>query len=242
MIYVDNKKKKLESLAKEYPGAFILDVTSSSDNDYARLLSPFYPHGNIPIPFTDNLKATCVEAVWQGLKVFRDQDVDFEMFRNDTMKNLKRTVRRFGPPLGHRKGAFGKDLLNYFDARVQIYLPTYKWVLDNVPRVHELVEKIAKESKDHDIVLLDYNTNCDFRDISKPLSHAGLVKLYIEGKYPTAIAECKPLTLEEINERRAQEKAEKAKRKKEAKKKLAALKKEGKTAPDVSECQLTLDL
>ena len=30
------------------------------------------------------------------------------MFRNDTMKNIKRTVRRFGMLLGHRKGVEGE--------------------------------------------------------------------------------------------------------------------------------------
>ena len=128
--------------------------------------------------------ATCVEAIWQGLKVFQNVDVDVEMFKNDTMKGLKRTVRRFGPPLGHRKGVYGQELLNYFDARMQIYLPTYKWVLDNVEEVHHVIMRIAERSKTHDIVLLDYNTNVEFRDVTSPLSHAGLVKLYIEGLYP----------------------------------------------------------
>ena len=114
------------------------------------------------------------------------------------MKGLKRTVRKFGRPLGHLKGAYGKELLNYFDARMQIYLPTYKWVLDNVPYVHEVVEKIKAKSLVQDIVFLDYNTNIDFRDISKPLSHAGLVKLYIEGKYPEDYESYSPMTCEEI--------------------------------------------
>ena len=36
----------------------------------------------------------CVEAIWQGLKVFESADVDVDMFANDTMKNIKRTVRQ----------------------------------------------------------------------------------------------------------------------------------------------------
>ncbi len=218
MIYVENKKRKLERLQKDYPGAIILDITSASESNYAKWLSPFFPHYNIPIPFTDNLTATCVEAVWQGLKVFKDHDVDFDTFRNDTMKNLKRTVRRFGPPLGHRKGAYGKELLNYFDARMQIYLPTYKWVLDNVEKVHNVVEKIAAKSKEQDIVLLDYNTNTDFRDISKPISHAGLLKLYLDGDYPSANEQFSPLSKEEAIERGKRIKAEKRNRKKSSQK------------------------
>jgi hypothetical protein len=33
-------------------------------------------------------------------------------------------------------------------------------------------------------VLLDYNTNVDVCNISSPISHAGLIKLYIEDSYP----------------------------------------------------------
>lgn len=218
MIYIENKKRKIERIEAEYPGAIILDITSSSDTNYAKWLSPFFPHRNIPIPFTEGLTATCVEAVWQGLKVFESKDVDFKAFQNDTMKDLKRTVRKFGKPLGHRKGAYGKELLNYFDARMLIYLPTYKWVLDNVSDVHAVVEKIAKKSKEQDVVLLDYNTNIDFTDISKPLSHAGLVKLYIEGKYPSPNDKFLPMTEEEIAAKKEAVKQEKKQRRATAKK------------------------
>lgn len=209
MIYVENKKRKLEKIQEQYPNADILDVTSASERRYAQMLSPFYPHGNIPVPFTPGMTASCVEAIWQGLKVFQTADVDVKMFKNDTMKGLKRTVRHFGRPLGHRKGVYGKVLLSYFDARMQIYLPTYKWVLDNVPAVHDIVTRIAERAKINDIVFLDYNTNIEFRDITSPLSHAGLVKLYIEGNYPKETEVYTPLTLEEANARKEALKKEK---------------------------------
>ena len=185
MIYIANKRSKIENIEKKYPGATILDITSASDKKYAQWLSPFYPHGNIPIPFTTGLKATCVEAVWQGLKVFEGNDVYFSCFRNDTMKGLKRTVKKFGKPLGHRKGAYGDELLDYASARQLIYLPTYKWVLDNVDCVHSVILKISEQAQKQDIVFLDYNISTDVYDYSKPLSHAYLVKLYIEGRYPS---------------------------------------------------------
>ena len=197
MIVVENKRRKIERIEAEYPNADILDITPTSNKRHAQILSPFYPHYNIPIPFSEGYFATCVEAIWQGLKVFQGADVDFDMFKNDTMKNLKRTVKRFGRPLGHRKGVHGTELLDYFSARMQIYLPSYKWVLENVKEVNEVVMRIKERSYSHDIVLLDYNTNIDFRDISSPLSHAGLVKLYIEGKYPNESEEYQPLTKEE---------------------------------------------
>lgn len=217
MIYIENRKRKIEKIKEEYPNAIILDITSNSETRYAKILSPFYPHGNIPIPFTVGLKATCVEAVWQGLKVFENADVDFATFKNGTMRGLKRTVRKYGIPKGHRKGAYDKELLGYFEARMLIYLPTYKWVLDNVPDVHHVIERIKEQSKNQDIVLLDYNTNIDFRDASRPLSHAGLVKLYIEGKYPDTIDGYMPMNKEEIEAKNLREKETKKKLKRKAK-------------------------
>ena len=218
MIYVVNKKRKLEKVKEVFPNAAILDITSTSNMRYAQILSPFYPHMNIPIPFTEGLTATCVEAVWQGLKVFDGADVDFATFRNDTMRDLKRTVRKYGMPKGHRKGAYGKELLGYFEARMLIYLPTYKWVLDNVPEVHRVVERIKEQSKIQDIVLLDYNTNIDFRDASKPLSHAGLVKLYIEGNYPEGLEGYQPMTKDELEQKKLRDKEQRKEIKKKAKK------------------------
>lgn len=193
MIYIESKRRKLENIEKEYPGADILDITSASMKRYAQILSPFYPHMNIPIPFSPGFYATCVEAIWQGLKVFQNADVDFEMFNNATMKNLKRTVRRYGKPLGHRKGVYGTELLDYFTARRLIYLPTYRWVLENVEEVKSVIAKLKERNLTHDIVLLDYNLNEDFRDLSSPLSHAALVKLYIEGKYPNSDETYQPI-------------------------------------------------
>ncbi|MDE5882331.1 MAG: hypothetical protein K2H60_11425 [Muribaculaceae bacterium] len=181
-IFVINKRRKEESILKKYPDAIILDITSKSA--YAQKLSHFYPHGNIPIPFSNGATAMSVEGIWQGLKVFEHEDVCMDSFANDTMKNLKRTVRRLGYPKGHRKGIHGTELLDYLSARILIYLPSYEWVLENVPDVRNIIDKIKTKSEETDIVLLDYNTNLDFWNLSTPLSHAGLVKLFIEGKYP----------------------------------------------------------
>lgn len=207
MIYIENKKRKLENIQKQYPNADILDITSTSEKRYAQLLSPFYPHGGIPVPFTQGMTAACVEGIWQGLKVFEHEDISIETLQNRTMKNLKRTVRKYGIPKGHRKGVYGKELLDYFTARMQIYLPSYKWVLENIPEVQNIIKKIKERAKTHDIILLDYNTNIDFRDISSPLSHAGLLKAYIDGTYPNDKIEYIPLTEEEINEKKKQKKA-----------------------------------
>ncbi len=181
MIIIESKRKKPESILKKYPDAILADVTSSAKDGLVKL-SPFYPHGGIPVPFTEGMTATCVEAIWQGLKVFEHAGVDVSLFNNDTMKNLKRTVRRFGKPLGHRKGVYGKELLSYIEARKQIYIPTYKWMLEN--KVKGIIDRLREASKTKTIVLLDYDTNADVEDVTKPLSHASLIKAYVEGIYP----------------------------------------------------------
>ena len=182
MIIIESKRKKRENILNKYPGAIIADVTSAAKDSLVKL-SPFYPHGDIPVPFSDGFTATCVEAIWQGLKVFENSDVDISLFKNDTMKGLKRTVRKYGKPLGHRKGVHGTELLSYLDARKQIYLPAYKWVLDN--KVQHIIDRLRNASESgKTIVLLDYETNGDIENPKKPLSHAALVKAYAEGLPP----------------------------------------------------------
>ncbi|MBQ5983245.1 MAG: hypothetical protein IJL54_13885 [Prevotella sp.] len=181
MIIIESKRKKPETILKQYPNAILADVTSGAKDSLIKL-SPFYPHGDIPVPFSEGYTATCVEAIWQGLKVFESCDVDIQMFQNDTMKNIKRTARRFGKPLGHRKGVNGTELLSYIDARKLIYIPTYKWVLEN--KVANIIERLREASKTKTIILLDYDTNADVENAKKPLSHASLIKANVEGIYP----------------------------------------------------------
>jgi hypothetical protein len=181
MIIIESKRKKPETIRKKYPDAILADVTSGAKDGLVKL-SPFYPHGGIPVPFSEGYTATCVEAIWQGLKVFEGADVDVSLFENDTMKGLKRTVRRFGKPLGHRKGVNGTELLSYIEARKQIYIPTYRWVLEN--KVKAIMDRLKEASQTKTIVLLDYDTNADVENAKRPLSHASLIKAYVEGIYP----------------------------------------------------------
>lgn len=181
MIIVESKRKKLEGLIKKYPGAIIADVTSKSNNTL-RKLSPFYPWGDIPIPYTPNMVATCVEAVWQGLKVFENADVDVDTFRNAKMSGLKRTTKKNGKIRGHRRGVNGHVIFDYLEARKRIYIRSYRWMLEN--KAFDIIKRLREVSQTKTIILLDYNTNCDLYNISKPLSHAYLVKAYVEGIFP----------------------------------------------------------
>lgn len=181
MIIIESKRKKTENILKQYPGAIIADVTSKAKDGLVKL-SPFYPHGGIPVPFSPGTMAECVEGIWQGLKVFENEGMDRQMFQNNSMRNIKRTVRTHGKVLGHQKGINSSEILDYVEAKHQIYIPTFKWVLDN--KVSHIIERLRNASKESTVVLLDYNTCCDVDSPSKPLSHAYLIKAYVEGIYP----------------------------------------------------------
>ena len=156
-------------LSLDFPDALILDVTSRGAEPWVRL-SPFYPHGGIPVPGHPDRSSQSVEGLWQALKVFATEPEDFTKLDVTTMKVIKRTARRLGPPLGHRLDG---RLLGYEEARRAIYLPTYRWVLDR--KVADLVAELREPGSQRSVVLLDYTTNGDVADLSAPLSHAALV-------------------------------------------------------------------
>ena len=181
-IVVGHKQWRQKRMDKASPGATVVDVTSKAEMPWVRF-SPFYPHGNIPIPFSDGAMGQSVEGIWQGLKVFDSADIDSTTFENTTMKRLKRTERRFGKTRGHRKGINGDELLDYLTARLQIYLPIYRFVLDNYLQTE--LNQLRAIIQQTPLILLDYETNIDVYNLSKPLSHAGLVKAYLEERYPS---------------------------------------------------------
>ena len=181
MIIVQSHRASLARIPQQYPGAAIFDVTSRGPQPWVRF-SPFYPHGNIPVPFSPGVVSASVEGIWQGLKVFERSDVDPSRFSVTTMKGLKRSARTYGNVLGHRHGVTGERLLSYAEARRAIYLPVYHWVLTNC--LQDLLAGLRERTTSQAVILLDYETNCDLNDLARPLSHAGLVKRYIEGQWP----------------------------------------------------------
>lgn len=179
-LRVESRRKQPQTLHKQYSDALLIDVTSKADVPWVKF-SPFYPHGNIPVPFSPNVTGQSVEGIWQGLKVFESTGIDTSKFEVTTMKGLKRTVRRFGLVKGHAKGTEGDELLGYLEARYHIYLPCYQWVLDK--HLQDEVRQLRELAASQTVLLLDYETNTDINDLSKPLSHAGLIKRYCEGQW-----------------------------------------------------------
>src|SRR5690349_19405276 len=102
-IFVGSRRKKIESLRREFAQATIVDVTSKADAPWVRF-SPFFPHGGLPVPFWPTETATSVEGVWQGLKVFEREDIDLTKLKIKNMTGIKRSAgARRGRVLGHRK-------------------------------------------------------------------------------------------------------------------------------------------
>lgn len=236
MIIVENKKKSLKNLTKKYPEAEIIDITSKANEPYVRF-SPFYPHGNIPIPYSEGQFAMTVEGIWQGLKVFQNYDIDKSKFYIGDMLNIKRTERKYGRVLGHRKGLFSNELMNYRDARKYIYLRTYAWVLDNL--LGEQIDKLKEIASKKDLILLDYNINLDIDNLSKPLSHAGLVKRYLEKKYPE-LMEAKFILPEKKKAKAIKTKKVKEENPKEPETKRKTSKKRKKKNEDINSEQMVL--
>jgi hypothetical protein len=182
MLVVASRRAARETLRSRYGAAArVLDVTSRGSEPWVRF-SPFYPHGEIPVPFSPGVSSQTVEGIWQGLKVFATADVDPAKFAITTMRGLKRSARQCGPVLGHREGVLGERLLPYAEARQTIYLPSYRWVLEQ--RLRDLLDELRKMSRDHTVVLLDYATNGEVRDVTRPLSHAWLIKHNLDGTWP----------------------------------------------------------
>lgn len=179
VVRVVSRRRREASVRAAFPGSFVVDVTSRGVEPWVRF-SPFYPHGDIPVPFTPGVVAASVEGVWQALKVFEHSGVDAGKLFVTSMTGLKRTVRRFGAVRGHQTGLHGETLLDYSTARWQIYLPTYRWVLEH--RLAELVDELRVID---DLVLLDYTTNGDPADTSSPLSHAALLAHHLNEDWPT---------------------------------------------------------
>jgi uncharacterized protein DUF6939 len=140
-IVVESRRKKLASVEKLWPGAAIIDVTSKGAEPWVRF-SPFYPHGGIPIPNTPSQTAQSVEGLWQGLKVFEREDIDPGKWAITDMSGIKRGGKSRGAVRGHRFGVGSDVLFGYREARFRIYLPTYRWVLQN--RLAGQVEELRR--------------------------------------------------------------------------------------------------
>ena len=216
-IFIANRKRQAKSLLEEFGAVPVFDVTFAGQDPLFSTLSPMYPHGDLPVPFTEGqLSANSLEAIWQGLKVFEHEGarLDPAFLSKSGCKNIKRhATKQRGRILGHQQGNHTtKPLRSIIAARAQIYAPTYHWQLEHhCPKALAALRKALEHS---DIVLLEAGVDSDIRDIFTPMPHSQLLRLYLQGQYPQCGELWQPYT-------RAEHEADLERRKREQKARIA---------------------
>ena len=161
------------------PGAVAFaDVSSRSPDPVLRALSPFHPcPGGVPVPGDgEGRRAGSVEGAWQGLKVFSGAaagGADERMAFDLAARPRKRKAPSGESVVGHRLGG---ELLAYVEARKRLYVPMYEWTLRHCPDAARALRALRElRARRQVLVLLDFDTNADVEDATRPLSHASLV-------------------------------------------------------------------
>jgi hypothetical protein len=161
-------------VAKLPEGAVAHDVSSRAKPPLVKL-SPFYPHGAIPVPGLPGTTSDSVEGVWQGLKII-DGRTDATFF---TGKGKKRR----GRPTGH---SLAGEVLGYVDARRRIYIPVYEHMWREC--IGRDVRRILFDRARAGVVqyFYDFDRNADVDDPSSPLSHASILVRLLDEEYRAA--------------------------------------------------------
>ena len=92
-IFIANRRRQPKSLQEEFGDIPVFDVTFAGGDPLLSTLSPMYPHGDLPVPYSERtLTANSLEAIWQGLKVFEHEGarLDAASLGKSGDKNIKR--------------------------------------------------------------------------------------------------------------------------------------------------------
>jgi hypothetical protein len=149
-------------------GAVWIDVSSDAEEPFNQL-SPFFPHGGIPVPGMPGMKSDSVEGIWQGLKVIRGK-IAPRYFAGVGHK-------RGGKPAGHQWGE-QKRLLSLVEARRKIYIPAYVWMLDNCVNAMILDEFVDQAFRGLPQFFYDKQDN-GVIEKDEPLAHASVLVTYL---------------------------------------------------------------
>lgn len=163
-------RNKIINLHHAFPDAFFYDTSTNAPTvrDYSfvtdfREFSPFVPYGNIPVP-RSSLTSDSVEGVWQGLKVIKGR-IDKSYFK-------RKGRQRPGIPKGH---LYGNQIIGYQEARERIFIPTYRWMVQNRCDLNKLEEVYARAMEDMPQFFFDVDTNGNIGVQSSPLAHSSVL-------------------------------------------------------------------
>lgn len=186
-IFIESYTVPFKELREKYNNIPIINATYAGQDPSFVFLSPMYPHGDIPVPFTNpQLTAASVEAIWQGLKVFEYEgaQLDEVSLNKYGCKNIKRRSNLYrGRILGHQHGTdTAAPLFNLMEARAYIYAPTYLWQLDH--KCQKCLSKLRDMLEQTDIVLLEAGRPAEIADPKVPIRHTELIRAYLYDEYP----------------------------------------------------------
>jgi hypothetical protein len=179
---IESYRKRFKPASDE-PSPLLVNVTKNGTDEF-RDFSPFRSVTRIDgdLCGVPNEFSSTVEGVWQGLKDIRPVGNQKDAVGTD-LRMLHRTPSKRRVPkdhviVGHRyveKDGRVRNL-SYREAHELIYLPAYAQQLD---ALKTLVERLSDVAQTRPLILLDYDTHPHLGG-SKPLSHACLLKHWIE--------------------------------------------------------------
>ena len=147
--------------------ATVYDVSSNADHPFCTL-SPFWPHGGIPVPGMIRTTSDSVEGIWQGLKLI-DGKIAPRYFSGQGHK-------RGGKPRGHQ---FGDKLLKIVEAREKIYRVSYEWML-NHKADPELIDRFLSQAfAGVPQYFHDVSNNGNIGDPDEGWAHAAVLVQYL---------------------------------------------------------------
>ncbi len=177
-------RNKIVNLQRTFPKAIFYDTSTNAPTarDYSfvtdfREFSPFVPYGNIPVP-RSSYTSDSVEGVWQGLKVIKGR-TDKSYFRG-------KGRQRPGVPKGHQ---YGKQIIGYEEARKKIFVPTYRWMVQNRCDLNTLEEVYARAMEDMPQFFFDVDTNGNIGVQSSALAHSSVLVEIINAELQRRVRE-----------------------------------------------------
>jgi hypothetical protein len=148
-------------------GAQVYDVGSYAEYPLCTL-SPYWPHGGIPVPGMPGTTSDSVEGVWQGLK-WIDGKIAPRYFSGQGCK-------RGGKPRGHR---YGDRLLPIVDAREKIYRVACEWMVDHRADPELLAGFLARSLAGQPQYFHDVSDNGNIGDPDEGWAHAAVLVQYL---------------------------------------------------------------
>lgn len=173
-VIIVNKRNKKQIQKMENEGWLGLDVSTRSTHPVGKKFSPNYPHGNIPIPGRTDTSLQ-VSNVWEGLKTFKDgTGIDASAFRSKCA--VLRGKRKFGDVASFKMG--DSDIVDECQARLQIYVPTYEYTLENCLRA-EMSMMLQQLIEGKKVMLIDTCVGEDVGSKEMRFSHAAIIKVWL---------------------------------------------------------------